>query len=87
MSFFEQSFYDNTMKNWLLALGVGLVVFLFLRLLKAVAHRKVKAFAERTTSRVDDLVADLIYRRFQEEGIEFAYPTQTIFFNQEAVEP
>ncbi len=62
MSLFEQSFYDNTMKNWLIALGVSLVAFLFLRLLKAVAHRKVKAFAERATTRVDDLVVDLIYR-------------------------
>lgn len=62
MSFIEYSFYHNTIKNWLIALGVGLVAFLFLRLLKAIAHRKVKAFVKRTTTGVDDLVADLIYR-------------------------
>jgi small-conductance mechanosensitive channel len=62
MSFFEQSFYHNTLKNWLIALGIALVAFLFLRLLRAVSYRKVKTFAERTTTSLDDLVAELIYR-------------------------
>ncbi|MDH7513781.1 MAG: mechanosensitive ion channel family protein [Clostridiales bacterium] len=62
MTFFERSFYHNTLKNWLIGLGIAFIAFLILRLFKAVAHRKVKAFAERTTTSLDDLAAGLIDR-------------------------
>jgi small-conductance mechanosensitive channel len=62
MNFLERSFYHNTLKSWLIALAIAFVAFLFLSLFKAVAHKKIKAFAERTTTGFDDLLADLIDR-------------------------
>lgn len=62
MCLLQQTFYHNTIKNWIIALGVALVAFAFLRLLKAITHRKAKALAERTATNIDDLVADLIRR-------------------------
>ncbi|MBM3284975.1 MAG: mechanosensitive ion channel family protein [Candidatus Aminicenantes bacterium] len=62
MNLLDQTLYGNSIKSWIIALFVALAAFIVLRLLKAIAHRKVRALAEKTTTDLDDLVADLIDR-------------------------
>jgi small-conductance mechanosensitive channel len=60
MNFFEQTFYHNTIKDWIIALAVALAVFTVLRILKTIVYHRAKVLAERTSTDVDDHVADLI---------------------------
>jgi len=62
MGILERVFYDNTLKAWLIALGVALVGFIVLRILKKVVGRKAAALARKTVSQVDDYAAELIQR-------------------------
>jgi len=60
MNFFGNIYLGNSVKTWLIALGVALVVFIALRVLKGLVHRKVKILSAKTATDVDDLVAALI---------------------------
>ncbi len=62
MNFLERVFYDNTFKAWLIALGVALLAYIALSMLKRIVGRKAAAFAQRTSTEVDDFVAELIHR-------------------------
>ncbi len=60
--FLSKIVYDNPVWTWLLAAAVILVVVVILIFLRRVAHRRLVAFANRTVTKVDDLVADLLGR-------------------------
>jgi small-conductance mechanosensitive channel len=52
----------NSVRTWIIALGVAAVLYTVLKVLKAVFHRKLKALSARTSTDIDDLVAELIRR-------------------------
>lgn len=62
MGILERVFYDNTLKAWLIALGVALLGFIALCILKKIVGRKAAALAPRTATKVDDFVVELIRR-------------------------
>lgn len=56
----NQLFYGNTVRQWLIALGVLLLVWFALRLLQSVLQFRVRKLAERTSTRWDDAVLDAL---------------------------
>jgi len=53
---------DNRLLDWLAALGIAVLVLLLLPLLKRLAVRRLGRLAERTATRLDDLVVSLARR-------------------------
>ncbi len=62
MGILERVFFESTLKAWLIALGVSLLAYLALSILKKISARRVGALAQKTSTDVDDFVADLIHR-------------------------
>ncbi len=62
MNFLDGTFYDNTVRTWLLALLLSIAVMVVLKILTGVVRRRLKAFAKTTKTDIDDLVADLLAR-------------------------
>lgn len=62
MPFLETVFYHNTVQAWTIALGVFVVVFIALRFLKGLVHRRLAALSRKTANDLDDLAADLLGR-------------------------
>jgi small-conductance mechanosensitive channel len=58
----QKSFYNNTVKEWLVALLAFVVIFLLMRLLKAIIYRQTHKIATKTDNVWDDLAAELINR-------------------------
>jgi small-conductance mechanosensitive channel len=58
MNFLKLEFYGNTTWTWFLALGVGIVVFLLLYLLKRIGFSKFANLAKRTKNDLDNLIAE-----------------------------
>ena len=58
----DAMYYGNTVRAWLVALLLMAVVMVVLRLLTSIILRRFSAFAERTETELDDLMADLIAR-------------------------
>jgi len=52
----------NSVKTWLIALAVAMAIYTVLRVVKAVFHRRLKTLSARTSTDVDDLVAELVRR-------------------------
>lgn len=62
MEILEETFSDNTIRAWIIALSVALVSFALLSLLKIIFQRKAEAYAKRTDKDIDGFVAELIRR-------------------------
>lgn len=62
MEFLEQTFYQNTIKEWLMALLLFGVVWVIIRLLFSLISRKFRVLAQKTETTLDDLVADLFQK-------------------------
>ncbi len=60
MSFFDSTFLDNAVWRWLAAAGVLVFAALVFRILLHIVVRKLRVAAERTATRVDDLLVDLL---------------------------
>lgn len=58
MSFLELEFYGNTTWTWFLALGIGIVVFLLLYLLKRIGFSKFANLAKRTQNDLDNFLSE-----------------------------
>lgn len=56
MSLLSQSYYGNTLQEWLTAAGVTLLVFAALCLLRLLLKRHIAKLVSRTSSEIDDLV-------------------------------
>lgn len=61
-AFWEIVFWGNSLTRWAIALGVAIGVVLVLRIVAAVAAARIKKLAARTSTDVDDLIADLLDR-------------------------
>lgn len=62
VAFWEREYLGNTYERWAIALAVLVVTFIALGLLKRLVHRHLKRLADRTSTDVDDLLADLVKR-------------------------
>lgn len=62
MTFLKTVFYHNTIQNWIIGVGIVIIAFAVLRVLKGVLHHRFAALAKKTATDVDDLVVDLIRR-------------------------
>jgi small-conductance mechanosensitive channel len=62
MTVLDATYYGNTVRAWLFALLLMALVTVVLRLLTGVILRRLSAFAKKTKTDLDDLVADLIAR-------------------------
>ncbi len=59
----NQSYYDNSVKNWLIALGITVVVWMGLFLVRRIAVSAVKRLVEKTEMAWDDVLAAVIPRK------------------------
>ena len=53
-SFTNYMLLDNYVWEWILAILITLTIYVFLVFLKKVAEKKLKTFAEKTSSNLDD---------------------------------
>lgn len=60
MSFWDHTFYYNTVQQWAWALGIAFGVWLASRLLYWVSANVLKRFTERTATRLDDILLDTL---------------------------
>jgi small-conductance mechanosensitive channel len=60
MQILDTEFWNNSVQTWLTALGVGLLVTLGLRLIVAIAVRRLRKISEHTKNDIDDIVVDVI---------------------------
>jgi small-conductance mechanosensitive channel len=58
--FLEKIFYNNTVKEWLIAATLFVVVFFIMRILKAIIYRQVFRIANKTDNVWDNVAAELI---------------------------
>ncbi|MGM0483657.1 MAG: hypothetical protein ACQERI_03800 [Candidatus Krumholzibacteriota bacterium] len=90
----NRMFPGNSLMDYLISLAIFLLSVLTLYLVRSVVIKKARMLAERTSTTVDDFLVlsndylhymnvrhavnvDIV-ERFRKEGIEFAFPTQTI---------
>lgn len=62
MQLLEQTFFNNTVAKWAIALLIAAAVFAILRIIKTVLSRRLHKLAKKTESDIDDFFADLIKR-------------------------
>lgn len=60
MKLLEATYYGNSVYSWIWALAVAVVVLVGLRVLQHVIGSRIRRFADRTETDLDDLVADII---------------------------
>jgi len=60
MLFLNRIYLGNSVRTWLIALGVAAAIFIVLRVLKALFLRKILKLSAKTATDVDDLVAELV---------------------------
>jgi small-conductance mechanosensitive channel len=58
----EQVYYENSVRNYLIALGIIVVGFLAVRIFKSVVNNRLRKLSERTTTNLDDYVIESINR-------------------------
>lgn len=54
--------YQNSLEKWLMAVGIVVIFYLIAQLAKRIIHKKLSAFAAKTITIWDDLLAELIDR-------------------------
>jgi len=62
MLFMEKEIYHNTVKDWLLAIAITVIVFFLTSIIKHILRKKLSSFAAGTVSLWDDLIAELAGR-------------------------
>jgi len=60
MQLLKQEYFENTVEQWLIALGVAIVLTIALFLLNRLLIKNLKKLAEKTTTDLDNLFADLL---------------------------
>ena len=60
MSWLDSSFYDNTAAEWLIALGVAVVVLIGLRVVLGAVVRRLASFVGATETRLDDIALNVV---------------------------
>jgi len=59
-AFFQYVFWGNPMKNWLIAAGCILLLFLAIRIFRNIFLKKARAFSRKTATTFDDLLVTVI---------------------------
>jgi small-conductance mechanosensitive channel len=62
MTFFDTLFLGNTVHSWTVALAVAVCTTALLSIVKGIIVRRLRVFAERTATDIDDLFVDLLHR-------------------------
>ena len=62
MGILEKVYWGNSLQDWLIAIGIAALSMFVLEIVKRVGVRRLKAFAETTSTDFDDLIADLLSR-------------------------
>lgn len=62
MTFLEKIYWGNTVLTWFVALGLVLVTFLTLILIKKIMLRHLSRIAKRTATQIDDLLLDVLFQ-------------------------
>lgn len=60
MEWLESTFLNNSVRNWVAGVGIGVVSFIVLRVVVAVAAKRLHALAERTDTHWDELLAQVL---------------------------
>src|SRR5919198_3487396 len=60
--FLDQTLYNNSMRQWGIALAVALVAFFVLLLVRLLLIGRLGAIAKRTTTELDDILVDMVAR-------------------------
>jgi small-conductance mechanosensitive channel len=60
MEFLEQTFYNNTIQNWLIAAAIIVGGITLLSIIKMFIHRHLLALSQKTDNEIDDLIAELV---------------------------
>ena len=60
MDFQDTIIYDNTVQQWGLALGVFVLVFIILLLLKRLMSNRLAEYAKRTDTYLDNILATIV---------------------------
>ena len=58
----EKVYYENTLQNYLIALGIVVLGFVAVRIFKSVINNRLRKLSERTTTNIDDYVIESINR-------------------------
>ena len=58
----EKVYYENTLRNYLIALGIIVVGFVAVRIFKSVVNNRLRKLSERTATNIDDYVIESINR-------------------------
>lgn len=59
MEILNTTFYNNSIKNWIISIAIVIVSFLVLRILKSFIYNRIKKIAEKTSTDLDDFIADI----------------------------
>jgi len=62
MELLEQTFYNNTIQNWLISIGIIIAGTVLLSLAKMFLHHHLLALSKKTSNEIDDLLAELIHQ-------------------------
>ena len=62
MDFIKEVYYGNALWLWGAAAGLSVVAFIFFLILKRVVANRFEAFAKKTKTDIDDLVAKLLHK-------------------------
>lgn len=60
MEFLQTTYYGNTVQQWLISLGIILIVVLLGKVVYWIFSKIIKAFTARTKTRLDDVIVDLV---------------------------
>ncbi len=60
MDFLNNEYLGNTAQDWLIAVGLALIVFVFVRAAIGIVLKRLSAIASKTETDIDDLVAELL---------------------------
>ena len=58
----EKVYYENTLRNYLIALGIVVLGFVAVRIFKGVVNNRLRKLSERTSTNIDDYVIESINR-------------------------
>ena len=60
--FLDQTFYNNSMRQWGIALAVALAAFVVLLVIRRLLVGRLGTIAKRTTSQLDDILVEIVAR-------------------------
>ncbi len=60
MNFMDKVFYHNSIQQWIIGLGAVILSFIILRIIKGLVYRRISKMAEKSTTDLDDLIAEMI---------------------------